>query len=134
MQEILMTPDVCMKFLVWSYYYHDLLPEQHMSYKTCGRFSEEDALRLDELKIDKSFIPADTSDESSKSMLMLKGVVNLAKSLGLTIVAEGVETPEQLALIDKMGVSIVQGYIFDKPLTENDFVERLHRKVYPKEQ
>lgn len=50
MQEILMTPDVCMKFLVWSYYYHDLLPEQHMSYKTCGRFSEEDALRLDELK------------------------------------------------------------------------------------
>ena len=50
MQEILMTPDVCMNFLVWSYYYHDLLQEQHMSYKTCGRFSEEDALRLDELK------------------------------------------------------------------------------------
>lgn len=100
-------------------------------YSSLGMLS---TLRLDELKIDKSFIPADTSDESSKSMLMLKGVVNLAKSLGLTIVAEGVETPEQLALIDKMGVSIVQGYIFDKPLTENDFVERLHRKVYPKEQ
>ena len=100
-------------------------------YSSLGMLS---TLRLDELKIDKSFIPADTSDESSKSMLMLKGVVNLAKSLGLTIVAEGVETPEQLALIDKMGVSIVQGYIFDKPLTENDFVERIHRKVYPKEQ
>lgn len=87
-------------------------------------------LRLDELKVDKSFIPVDTEDENSKSMLMLKGVVNLAKSLGLTIVAEGVETPEQLALIDKMGCDIVQGYIFDKPLTENEFIARIERKVY----
>ncbi|MCQ2226803.1 MAG: hypothetical protein MJZ01_02705 [Bacteroidales bacterium] len=49
-QEILMTPDVCMRFLVWSYYYHDILPEAKVSYKACGKFSESDSARLDELK------------------------------------------------------------------------------------
>ena len=50
MQEILMTPDVCMRFLVWSYYYHDIMPEKGVSYKACGKFTDEDATRLDELK------------------------------------------------------------------------------------
>lgn len=50
MNEILMTPDVCMQFLVWSYYYHDIMPEKNKSYKTYGIFTEEDAQRLDELK------------------------------------------------------------------------------------
>ncbi|MCQ2196660.1 MAG: hypothetical protein MJZ60_03960 [Bacteroidaceae bacterium] len=50
MQEIIMTPDVCMRFLVWSYYYHDIMPEKSVSYKQCGKFSPEDVKRLDELK------------------------------------------------------------------------------------
>lgn len=50
MQEILMTPDVCMRFLVWSYYYHDVMPEKTVSYKACGKFTDADAERLDELK------------------------------------------------------------------------------------
>ena len=50
MQEVLMTPDVCMRFLVWSYYYHDVLPEKEVSYKVCGKFSDSDSERLDELK------------------------------------------------------------------------------------
>ena len=45
-----MTPDVCMRFLVWSYYYHDVMPERTVSYRACGKFSDADALRLDELK------------------------------------------------------------------------------------
>lgn len=45
-----MTPDVCMRFLVWSYYYHNIQPEKSMSYKTCGKFTDADATRLDELK------------------------------------------------------------------------------------
>lgn len=45
-----MTPDVCMRFLVWSYYYHDVLPEKSVSYKACGKFAEADCTRLDELK------------------------------------------------------------------------------------
>lgn len=50
MQEIIMTPDVCMRFLVWSYYYHDILPQPAVSYKACGNFSDADSERLDELK------------------------------------------------------------------------------------
>lgn len=45
-----MTPDVCMRFLVWSYYYHDVMPVPAISYKVCGKFSGSDAKRLDELK------------------------------------------------------------------------------------
>lgn len=58
---LLMTPDVCMRFLVWSYYYHNVLPEKTVSYKSCGKFSDEDAERLDELK-DMLFM---TFEESS---------------------------------------------------------------------
>ena len=54
----------------------------------------------------------------------------MAHALNLKVVAEGVETVEQLELIEKMGVDIIQGYIFDKPLTESDFIDRIKRKVY----
>lgn len=50
MNEILMTPDVCMKFLVWSYYYHNVMPEKSVSYAACGLFTYDDSKRLDELK------------------------------------------------------------------------------------
>jgi len=50
MEDIIMTPDVGMRFLVWSYFYHNVMPEKNVSYKACGRFSEDDAVRLDELK------------------------------------------------------------------------------------
>ena len=45
-----MTPDVCMQFLVWSYYYHEVMPLKSMSYKDCSKFSDSDVKRLDELK------------------------------------------------------------------------------------
>lgn len=48
--EIIMTPDVCMRFLVWSYYYHAVMPEKEKSYREYDLFDEEDAKRMDELK------------------------------------------------------------------------------------
>ncbi len=45
-----MTPEMCMQFLVWSYYYHDILPEPNVSYSGYGKFNDNDAKRLDELK------------------------------------------------------------------------------------
>ena len=50
MSEILMTPDVCMQFLVWSYYYHGVMPQKNVSYAECGLFAAKDVVRLDELK------------------------------------------------------------------------------------
>lgn len=45
-----MTPEVCMQFLVWSYYYHGVIPEKHISYRKYGKFSDDDVQHLDELK------------------------------------------------------------------------------------
>lgn len=50
MQEILMTPDVGMRFLVWSFYYHDIQPEKGKSYASYGKFQAEDITKLDNLK------------------------------------------------------------------------------------
>lgn len=82
------------------------------------------------MKGDRSFIPRDQITEDDKSLLMLKGVVNLAKSLGIRIVAEGVETPAQLAIIESMDCDMIQGYIFDKPIAESEFIRRIEQKVY----
>ena len=87
-------------------------------------------LHFDELKIDKSFVPISLDSGNEKSLLMFKGIVNLAKSLGFSIVVEGVETFDQLKLIKKMGCDVVQGYIFDKPLPEEEFIERIKRGIY----
>lgn len=45
-----MPPDVCMQFLVWSHYYHGVMPQKDVSYAECGLFAKEDVARLDELK------------------------------------------------------------------------------------
>ncbi len=87
-------------------------------------------LDLDVLKIDKSFIPEAPVSNNDKSYLMLKGIITLAKSLGLTVTAEGVETNAQFELIESLGCDIVQGYIFDKPLLEDEFIDRIKHKDY----
>jgi len=50
MDEILMTPQTCMQFLVWSYYYHNIMPQKGVSYAESNKFSQADAERLDSLK------------------------------------------------------------------------------------
>ena len=50
MDEILITPDTCMKFLVWSYYYHGIAPAPATSYAATGFFTAKDAEKLDVIK------------------------------------------------------------------------------------
>lgn len=50
MNDYLITPDLCMRFLIWSFYYHDIVPTSKMSYASSHKFSPEDARRLDEVK------------------------------------------------------------------------------------
>ena len=45
-----MTPDVCMRFLIWAYYYHDIMPEPGHSFKEYGVFTSKDVKRLDTIK------------------------------------------------------------------------------------
>lgn len=51
---------------------------------------------------------------------MIGAIINMANAINMTVVAEGVETERQLAYLVKEGCSCVQGYLFSKPLKEED--------------
>jgi EAL domain-containing protein (putative c-di-GMP-specific phosphodiesterase class I) len=69
---------------------------------------------FDKIKIDRCFI-ADLSNDSHHACAILRAVVQLGNSLGMTTTAEGVETDEQLSIVRQEGCSEVQGYIFSRP-------------------
>jgi len=71
-------------------------------------------LPLDELKIDRSFVFDIESD--SQNALLVKSIINIAHQFNLVIVAEGVETKEQLAFLKKEKCHMFQGYYYSKPL------------------
>lgn len=73
----------------------------------------------DELKIDKAFVLQ--LDTSGRDALMVKSTVDLGHSLGLEIVAEGVETAEALARLSAMGCDLAQGYFIARPMPLDDF-------------
>ena len=81
----------------------------------------------DVLKIDKSFVP-ETEDEDNISNVMFRHLVSLAHDMGLECVVEGVETEEQLRILRKNDCRIAQGFLFDHPLSVNEFEDRLINK------
>jgi len=84
-------------------------------------------LPLDVLKIDRTFI-ADVN-ESSVEKTIVMGIVQLGQTLGLRVVAEGVETTEQAQFLAGIGCDEVQGYLFSPPLPADEFTELLHRQA-----
>lgn len=71
-------------------------------------------LPIDKFKIDRSFVkelPGSASDTA-----IVQAVVQMAHALGLHVVAEGVETEEQRALLQRLGCDHAQGYLFSRPL------------------
>lgn len=80
---------------------------------------------LDTVKIDKSFI-RDLHVNSSDRTLV-EAIITMAASLGLNVVAEGVEDAQQLALLDEMGCGFGQGYHFSRPVAATDFLETVQR-------
>lgn len=75
-----------------------------------------------ELKIDRLFI--NRMSESPKHFSALQCMINLGKSLGLKLVAEGVETRLQAKMMEKLGCDILQGFYYNKPMSSTDFVQR----------
>ncbi|WP_428739235.1 EAL domain-containing protein [Sulfurimonas sp.] len=78
---------------------------------------------INTLKIDKSFVENLTTDYT-KSFALLKSILSIADALKLNIVIEGVETQEQLDIIQSLGLYVIQGFIFYKPMSI-DAIERL---------
>ena len=69
---------------------------------------------IDTLKIDRSFVAQ--TDEDGSSVELIETIVALSRILGMTAVAEGVETPEQLELVRRLGSQYAQGFYFAVPL------------------
>lgn len=78
-------------------------------------------LPFTDLKIDKSYIDRIVTNE--KDRVIVQQVIQLAHSLGLSTVAEGIETEEQRLIASQMGCCFAQGYLFSKPLPEGLFLE-----------
>ncbi len=80
-------------------------------------------LPIDKLKIDRSFIRDLPND--SDAIAITQAIIALGKNLGLHIIAEGVETLAQQALLQKMGCEEGQGYLYSPPVPANAFEEML---------
>ncbi|HLM67362.1 MAG TPA: EAL domain-containing protein, partial [Longimicrobium sp.] len=78
---------------------------------------------LNVVKIDRSFVSR--MDRDARSAQMVHAIVNLARNLRVSVVAEGVETREQLAALRAMGCDQAQGYLFAEPLSEEQAARML---------
>ena len=76
---------------------------------------------FDVLKIDRSFISGITINKSDCDLV--KATIAMSHSLGLLVVAEGVETKEQLVLLKELGCDFVQGYYLSKPITGEQLID-----------
>ncbi len=80
---------------------------------------------VDTLKVDRSFVQAIPGDRSV--CVMVTAIVNLARSLGLTVVVEGTETEEQIAWLAALGHIEAQGFLFSRPVPAEGIATLLER-------
>ena len=78
-----------------------------------------------ELKIDRTFITEIESNPDAQ--IIVRAIVDLARNLGLTVCAEGVETADSLRYLRNIGCDQVQGYYFGRPMPSEAFAELVRR-------
>ena len=76
---------------------------------------------IDTVKIDQDFVRDLTSDDAA----IISAVISMARALNLRVIAEGVETEEQLAFLRREQCSEMQGFLYSQPLTVADFEQAL---------
>lgn len=85
-------------------------------------------LHIDELKMDRVFLSAITGKEDERQKIIMAQVVDLAKKLRISTVAEGVETKENETLIRTLGCGYGQGYYYSRPIDEDEFDRKYMEK------
>lgn len=87
-------------------------------------------LNVDIIKLDKSFIDTIQSKDEQDEVF-IKNIVNMINELGMSVVAEGVETDTQVEFLKQIDCTAVQGYYFDRPMPRDRFEDRLlEKRVY----
>ena len=82
---------------------------------------------LDVLKIDRGFV--DQIGENRQNRVIVRSTLNLAHDLGLSVVAEGVETAQQRDWLAEQGCDELQGYLFSRPVPEDEFEQWVLRRA-----
>ena len=83
---------------------------------------------LDSLKIDRSFIEDVATDENDAAIV--KAIMLLADTMNLNVIAEGVETIEQLKVLNQFNCELIQGFYFSKPLPNDAFIQFVKEGFY----
>ncbi len=102
-----------------------LRPDQRRNREFLEQFSLDTLRMVGTLKIDQSFIhglPQDADDAG-----ITTAIISMARSLGLDVIAEGVETSEQLAFLQRVQCPKLQGYLFSRPLPADEMAVVLRR-------
>jgi EAL domain-containing protein (putative c-di-GMP-specific phosphodiesterase class I) len=84
-------------------------------------------LNPDKLKIDRSFVSNVADDPEDR--VIVGAIINLANSLGMQTIAEGVETAAQLAFLRSHGCKLVQGYFYSPPLSAERFEQWIRERA-----
>jgi EAL domain-containing protein (putative c-di-GMP-specific phosphodiesterase class I) len=87
-------------------------------------------LPISELKIDRSFVR--DLGMTPQSSAVIAAIIALARSLGLRVIAEGVETMRQMEVLYRLGCGVMQGYLFSKPLPPEEVEAWLRNTVLPR--
>ncbi len=86
-------------------------------YSSLGRLRD---MPIDKFKIDKSFV--DELPHSVRDLAIIKAIIALGISMNVSVIAEGVEEQSQLGQLQGVGVTVIQGYVFSKPLAAPDVI------------
>ena len=84
---------------------------------------------IDTLKIDKSFVDDIQDDEKKNDSLLVNTILAMGKSLGIKVIAEGVENKTQFEFLKSRDCDTIQGYYFSKPIPEKEFIALLAKGV-----
>jgi EAL domain-containing protein (putative c-di-GMP-specific phosphodiesterase class I) len=79
---------------------------------------------IDIVKIDQSFVAS--LDEDERAVALVRSIVSIAEALGFDTVAEGVETPSQLASLRRLGCQVAQGHLYSPALSAEALIHYLH--------
>jgi predicted signal transduction protein with EAL and GGDEF domain/DNA-binding response OmpR family regulator len=88
------------------------------------------SLPITELKIDRSFVRE--LGVTVQSSAVVSAIIALARTLGLRVIAEGVENLRQMEVLHRLGCTTMQGYLFAKPMTPHDFEHWVQHTVVPR--